>query len=102
MTTYDLPDELEVVSDGPVRIIRLNRPDHLNAANHELHKGLAGVFPQIDTDVTATPTELAPPHSCGRGPPMSVGWRDRSLTRWLASSWQILPKSWKHAPRRSV
>jgi enoyl-CoA hydratase len=53
MTTYDLPDELEVESDGPVRIIRLNRPEQLNATNHELHKGLAGLFPQIDADVDA-------------------------------------------------
>jgi enoyl-CoA hydratase len=53
MTTYDVPDELEVESDGPVRIIRLNRPEQLNATNHELHKGLAGLFPQIDADVEA-------------------------------------------------
>ena len=45
MTTYDLPDELEVTSDGPVRVVRLNRPDHLNAANHELPQGLAARVP---------------------------------------------------------
>jgi len=68
MTTYDLPDELEVVSDGPVRIIRLNRPDHLNAANHELHKGLAGVFPQIDADDAAQAVVLT-----GNGRAFSAG-----------------------------
>jgi len=68
MTTYDLPDELEVVSDGPVRIIRLNRPDHLNAANHELHKGLAGVFPQIDADDEARAVVLT-----GNGRAFSAG-----------------------------
>ena len=68
MTTYDLPDELEVVSDGPVRIIRLNRPDHLNAANHELHKGLAGVFPQIDADDEAQAVVLT-----GNGRAFSAG-----------------------------
>jgi enoyl-CoA hydratase/carnithine racemase len=50
MTSYDVPAELEVVADGPVRLVRLNRPDHLNATNHELHQGLAELFPQIDAD----------------------------------------------------
>ena len=50
MTAYDVPDEIEIGSDGPVRIIRLNRPDQLNATNHALHKGLAGLFPQLDED----------------------------------------------------
>jgi enoyl-CoA hydratase/carnithine racemase len=50
MTSYDVPSELEVVADGPVRLVRLNRPDHLNATNHELHQGLAELFPQIDAD----------------------------------------------------
>jgi enoyl-CoA hydratase len=68
MTTYDLPDELEVVRDGPVRIVRLNRPDHLNAANHELHKGLAGVFPQIDADDEARAVVLT-----GNGRAFSAG-----------------------------
>ncbi len=68
MTTYDLPDELEVTSDGPVRIVRLNRPDHLNAANHELHKGLAGVFPQIDADDEARAVVLT-----GNGRAFSAG-----------------------------
>jgi enoyl-CoA hydratase len=68
MTTYDLPDELEVSSDGPVRIVRLNRPDHLNAANHELHKGLAGVFPQIDADDEARAVVLT-----GNGRAFSAG-----------------------------
>jgi enoyl-CoA hydratase len=68
MTTYDLPDELEVDSDGPVRIVRLNRPDHLNAANHELHKGLATVFPQIDADEDARAVVLT-----GNGRAFSAG-----------------------------
>ena len=50
MSTYDLPDELQVRSDGPVRIITLNRPDDLNATNHVLHAGLASLFPQLDAD----------------------------------------------------
>ena len=53
MSTYDLPDELQVRSDGPIRVITLNRPDDLNATNHVLHAGLASLFPQLDADVEA-------------------------------------------------
>jgi enoyl-CoA hydratase len=68
MTSYDLPDELEVEVDGPIRIVRLNRPDHLNATNHELHRGLAGLFPQIDADVDASAVVLT-----GNGRAFSAG-----------------------------
>ena len=51
--TYDLPPELDVEIDGPIRIVRLNRPDELNATNHELHRGLADLFPQLDADADA-------------------------------------------------
>jgi enoyl-CoA hydratase len=47
---YDLPDALQVEADGPVRVIRLNRPEQLNATNRELHAGLAALFPQLDAD----------------------------------------------------
>ena len=50
MTTYDLPDEILIESDGPIRIITLNRPDDLNATNEALHEGLASLFPQLDAD----------------------------------------------------
>ncbi len=50
MSTYDLPDEIQVVADGPIRVITLNRPDRLNATNHVLHAGLAALFPQLDAD----------------------------------------------------
>jgi enoyl-CoA hydratase/carnithine racemase len=50
MTSYDLPDELQVEADGPLRIVRLNRPEQLNATNHVLHQALAELFPQIDAD----------------------------------------------------
>jgi len=50
---YDLPDVIRVDEDGPVRVIRLNRPDQLNAINPELHLGLARLFPQLSNDVDA-------------------------------------------------
>jgi len=53
VTDYDLPDEIAVAADGPIRVVTLNRPDDLNATNHALHAGLAGLFPQLDADVEA-------------------------------------------------
>lgn len=50
---YDLPDAIQVEQDGPIRVIRLNRPEQLNATNHELHSGLAALFPQLDADAEA-------------------------------------------------
>jgi len=50
MSGYDLPPELQVDADGPVRVVRLNRPEQLNATNHTLHDALARVWPQIDAD----------------------------------------------------
>lgn len=53
MSSYDLPPELVVESDGSVRIVRLNRPEQLNATNHALHSGLARLFGQLDADADA-------------------------------------------------
>ena len=47
---YDLPDAVQVEADGPLRIVRLSRPEHLNAANDDLHLGLTRVWPQISAD----------------------------------------------------
>jgi enoyl-CoA hydratase len=47
---YDLPDVVRVEADGPVRIIRLARPEQLNAINAELHLGLTRLFPQLSAD----------------------------------------------------
>ncbi|MBV9484983.1 MAG: enoyl-CoA hydratase/isomerase family protein [Frankiaceae bacterium] len=50
MSTYRVPEEIQIEADGPIRIVRLNRPDVLNATNHSLHQGLAELWPQIDED----------------------------------------------------
>ncbi|MGH9085769.1 MAG: enoyl-CoA hydratase/isomerase family protein [Acidimicrobiales bacterium] len=68
MTTYDLPDLSQVEADGPVRIVRLDRPEELNAANHELHSGLAALFPQLDDDLDARVAVLT-----GNGSTFSAG-----------------------------
>ena len=47
---YDLPDVIRVEADGPVRIVRLSRPEQLNAINDELHLGLTRLFPQLSAD----------------------------------------------------
>jgi enoyl-CoA hydratase/carnithine racemase len=68
MDSYDLPSEVQVEADGPIRIVRLNRPDQLNAANHALHQGLAAVFPQLDADDDARVAVLT-----GNGRAFSAG-----------------------------
>jgi enoyl-CoA hydratase len=50
---YDLPDVIRVEADGPVRIVRLSRPEQLNAINDELHLGLTRLFPQLSADTDA-------------------------------------------------
>ena len=65
---YDVPAEIQVEADGPIRIIRLNRPDNLNASNHPLHKGLAELFPQLDADAEARAAVLT-----GNGRAFSAG-----------------------------
>lgn len=68
MTTYDLPDVIQIERDGPVVVVRLNRPDDLNATNHELHHALAGLFPQLDADADARAVVLT-----GNGRAFSAG-----------------------------
>lgn len=65
---YDLPDEIQVEADGPVRIVRLNRPDDLNAADHALHEAVADVWPQITADADARAVVLT-----GNGRAFSAG-----------------------------
>jgi len=65
---YELTPELIVDADGPIRVIRMNRPEQLNAANHGLHRGLAEVFPQIDADLDARAVVLT-----GNGRAFSAG-----------------------------
>jgi enoyl-CoA hydratase len=65
---YDLPPEIQIESDGDVRIIRLNRPEALNATNHELHEGLASLWPQLDRDLDARAAVLT-----GNGRAFSAG-----------------------------
>ena len=65
---YDMPDEIDVVADGPLRIITLNRPDALNAVNDALHTGLARLWPRLSEDYGARAAVLT-----GRGRAFSAG-----------------------------
>lgn len=50
---YGLGDELVVTADGPVRVVRLNRPDNLNGANRAMHQSLARVWDHLRSDADA-------------------------------------------------
>ncbi|GGN97680.1 enoyl-CoA hydratase/isomerase family protein [Nocardia rhizosphaerihabitans] len=65
---YDLPTEISVEADGPLRIITLNRPDALNAVNNALHSGLAALWPQLGADREARAAVLT-----GAGQAFSAG-----------------------------
>jgi len=65
---YDMPEEIEVRADGPLRIITLNRPAALNAVNDALHTGLARLWPRLSEDRDARAAVLT-----GRGKAFSAG-----------------------------
>lgn len=50
---YDMPAEIQVTADGPIRIITLNRPRDLNAVNQALHTGLARLWGRLSEDYDA-------------------------------------------------
>ncbi|MDH3705042.1 MAG: enoyl-CoA hydratase/isomerase family protein [Acidimicrobiia bacterium] len=47
MTTSDV---LTITEDGPVRVVRLNRPDALNAIDEALHTALTHVWGELEAD----------------------------------------------------
>lgn len=65
---YNLPEELEVTSDGPVRIVCFNRPDDLNATNEVLHTAAAVVWDQLAADEGARAVVIT-----GKGRAFSAG-----------------------------
>jgi enoyl-CoA hydratase/carnithine racemase len=50
---YDMPTEIDVQADGPLRIIVLNRPESLNSVNDPLHHGLAKLWQRMSDDQSA-------------------------------------------------
>ncbi|WP_329310847.1 enoyl-CoA hydratase/isomerase family protein [Streptomyces sp. NBC_01262] len=73
---YDLPADLVVTADGPIRLVELNRPDQLNSTSEELHTALAGVWDAIAADPGARVVVLT-----GRGRAFSAGGNFDVMTR---------------------
>ena len=48
-----MSDVITIENDGPLRIVRLNRPEQLNAINDELHLELTQLFPKLTADADA-------------------------------------------------
>jgi enoyl-CoA hydratase len=65
---YHLPDEMRIEVDGPVRILRLNRPEVLNACNLPMHEALANVWGELEADPDARAIVLT-----GNGRAFSAG-----------------------------
>jgi enoyl-CoA hydratase/carnithine racemase len=91
MSAYDVPSEIQVEIDGPIRIIRLNRPEQLNATNHVLHQGLAELFPQLDADVDARVAVIT-----GNGRAFSAGG-DFSYIEEMIADPELRTESLAHA-----
>jgi enoyl-CoA hydratase len=79
---YDLPDVIRVEADGPVRIVKLSRPEHLNAVNDDLHRGLAQVFTQVSADADARVAVIT-----GEGRAFSAGGDFDLLDRMSKDRW---------------
>ena len=73
---YDLPPDLVVTADGPVRLVELNRPEQLNAMSEDLHSALGWVWDAIADDADARAIVLT-----GRGRAFSAGGNFAIMTR---------------------
>jgi enoyl-CoA hydratase/carnithine racemase len=71
-----LPDELRIHADGPVRVVTLSRPEHLNATNSALHRGLSLVWRELLEDADARVVILT-----GAGKAFSAGGDFQFMTK---------------------
>jgi enoyl-CoA hydratase len=76
--TYQLPEELSVEADGPVRTVVINRAAELNCVNENLHWALANVWRQLAADREAKVVIL-----CGAGRAFCAGGDLRWITTFL-------------------
>jgi len=74
-----LPEEIQIRSEGPVRIVTLNRPEQLNATNAALHRGLSLVWRQLADDPDARAVILT-----GAGKAFSAGGDFHFMTKLQA------------------
>ncbi|MFF0490152.1 enoyl-CoA hydratase/isomerase family protein [Nocardia sp. NPDC004068] len=75
---YDLPPELTVEVEGPVRVVVINRPGEANAVNRALHRALAVVWRQVAADRGARVVVLT-----GAGRAFSAGGDLEWITSFL-------------------
>jgi enoyl-CoA hydratase len=76
-----LPDEIQIETDGPVRVVRLNRPGALNAVDAVLHTALSRVWREIAADAGASTVVLT-----GAGDAFSAGGEFAFMTRLQADA----------------
>jgi enoyl-CoA hydratase len=50
---YELPEEISVDAEGPIRTVLINRAAELNCVNENLHWGLANIWRQLAADKAA-------------------------------------------------
>jgi enoyl-CoA hydratase len=81
VANYDLPDELSLTAEGPIRILTLNRPDQLNAVNHTLHHALGRVWLQMQEDEEARAVVIT-----GAGKAFSAGGDFEMMRRLTTDS----------------
>jgi enoyl-CoA hydratase len=74
VTTEAQTAALRVESDGPVRILTMNRPDRLNAVDAQLHSELTYVWPRLTADRGARAVVLT-----GAGRAFSAGGDEEFL-----------------------
>ena len=86
-----LPDEIQIQTDGPVRIVTLNRPEQLNATNAALHRGLSLVWRQLADDEGARVAILT-----GAGKAFSAGGDFHFMTQ-LASDERVRNQTMEEA-----
>jgi enoyl-CoA hydratase len=75
----ELPDEIRIEAEGPVRTVTLNRPEQLNATNAALHRGLSLVWRQLAEDADARVVILT-----GAGRAFSAGGDFHFMTKLAA------------------
>lgn len=68
-------EAIQIEHDGPVRIVRLNRPEQMNAVNNEVHWAFARIWSEIAEDADARAVVLT-----GAGKAFSAGG---DLVAWL-------------------
>jgi enoyl-CoA hydratase len=72
----ELAPELVITTEGPIRLIELNRPEQLNAASETLHTALANLWDRLAADEAVRAVVLT-----GRGRAFSAGGDFHVMTR---------------------